>query len=787
MSLDLFQLLPAVYRLRDAQVAQAMLANAQPLLTPAQQAQLAGLQTQALTSPGSLNPEQQDLLDQLLTLASRGPLESLLLLVTEQLEALAYDLDQLYDDQFIETCAPWVIPYIGDLIGYQSVKGIAPAVDNPRAEVAETISLRRRKGTVLVIEQLARDVTGWGAHAVEQFQLLADTQYMKHIRPRTLYSPNLQSWKPGFYMDTAFDETAHKVDVRRINSTARQIGQYNLQNIAIFLWSLAASSITLSPLTPSTTNKSKFQLCYRFNNLGLDVPLFHRALSQGETISAAAGPANVPDRLLRRALCNDLNQSVSASFYGQGASLALYLDNQLLSPYQIAVADLSGDEGAWANLDYLANLPAGSVCLVAVDPELGRLLLAPSKSDAILTASWFYGVNADLGGGEYSRASTFAVTDPAFIVSFPSPAYATLQDALTYAVSLLPLNSAVAVEVSGGITAGLYPTVSNAHAIDTALTVDLPAGSTLELRSADLSVQTLLLSAPLTVTGDADSCFLLNGLILTAQPTFLPPATNPALFHVPVSRPNGSDNLLAQLSFTHATLVPGWSLAPDGVTLLDHSPGRPMPPLLQLASAALAFSATASILGGILANALATVTLTGSILDATDPSLVAYDVTAPASPTPHILGAATGGAALTLNACTVVGRVHSTLLSLVTNTIFWAFEPKGGPSGLVSDRKQHGCVRFSFLPFDAVTPPPYECVNQAIAAPQPLFASTRYGQPGYMKLLPCTDPSIRRGADDGSEMGVYHSLLAPQREDDLKIRLQEYLPVGLESGLIYQT
>jgi len=36
-------------------------------------------------------------------------------------------------------------------------------------------------------------------------------------------------------------------------------------------------------------------------------------------------------------------------------------------------------------------------------------------------------------------------------------------------------------------------------------------------------------------------------------------------------------------------------------------------------------------------------------------------------------------------------------------------------------------------------------------------------------------------------MGVYHSLFAPQRESDLKIRLQEYLPVGLEFGLIYQT
>ena len=45
------------------------------------------------------------------------------MLIEEQIAVVAEDLDQLYDDQFIETCAHWVIPYIGDLIGYQSVQG----------------------------------------------------------------------------------------------------------------------------------------------------------------------------------------------------------------------------------------------------------------------------------------------------------------------------------------------------------------------------------------------------------------------------------------------------------------------------------------------------------------------------------------------------------------------------------------------------------------------------------------------------------------------------------------
>src|SRR5208282_519410 len=231
----LFDLLPALYRLRDAQLAQS-----QNFLSASDTAQIRALQ--ALASP--LSAAQQTQLDQLTAKASRGPLQSLLMLIEEQVGAVSYDLEQLYDDQFIETCAPWVIPYIGDLIGYQVVNGIAPAVASPRAEVANTISFRRRKGTVLVLEQLARDVTGWGAHATECFKVLADTQYMNHIRLFNHYAPDLRRWRAGVYMNTGFDRTAHKVDVRRI---AVERGRYNIQNIAIFLWSLNAYSLTMAP------------------------------------------------------------------------------------------------------------------------------------------------------------------------------------------------------------------------------------------------------------------------------------------------------------------------------------------------------------------------------------------------------------------------------------------------------------------------------------------------------------------------------------------------------------
>ena len=55
-----------------------------------------------------------------------------------------------------------------------------------------------------------------------------------------------------------------------------------------------------------------------------------------------------------------------------------------------------------------------------------------------------------------------------------------------------------------------------------------------------------------------------------------------------------------------------------------------------------------------------------------------------------------------------------------------------------------------------------------------------------MKLLTSTPDVVRRGADDGGEMGAFHFVLGPLRESDLRVRMQEYLPVGLEFGIIYQ-
>jgi hypothetical protein len=69
----------------------------------------------------------------------------------------------------------------------------------------------------------------------------------------------------------------------------------------------------------------------------------------------------------------------------------------------------------------------------------------------------------------------------------------------------------------------------------------------------------------------------------------------------------------------------------------------------------------------------------------------------------------------------------------------------------------------------------------------PAFQTDDYGRPDFAQLRLSTPMQIRGGAEDGSEMGAFCVLKQPQRESNLRLRLDEYLPVGLEAGLIYVT
>ncbi len=114
--------------------------------------------------------------------APPGQLRAYLSLVEEAFGEIHKNIEALYHDLFIETCDDWVIPYIGDLLGVTPLKGEAWTL---RADVADTIALRRRKGTLASIERLTYNLTQWGVHfePLPRIQFGGFRHYLLTCRP----------------------------------------------------------------------------------------------------------------------------------------------------------------------------------------------------------------------------------------------------------------------------------------------------------------------------------------------------------------------------------------------------------------------------------------------------------------------------------------------------------------------------------------------------------------------------------------------------------------------------
>lgn len=198
--------------------------------------------------------------------------------VEDMFSAVHENIESLYHDLFIETCDPWVIPYIADLLGTSHISG-----DDwtRRADVADTIALRRRKGTLGAIELLTFILTKWGVHSVELLENMVWNQHLNHQRPDEGGTPpySLPSVSPAAprrggtvslrdpsllaQLSTPFDPFAHVADIK-----PHETGQvrYNLPNLAIYLWRLKDYRIeTVKPHALKVTPASGAARVVRIN------------------------------------------------------------------------------------------------------------------------------------------------------------------------------------------------------------------------------------------------------------------------------------------------------------------------------------------------------------------------------------------------------------------------------------------------------------------------------------------------------------------------------------------
>ena len=129
-------------------------------------------------------------------------LDALLAAVDEQAALLAADIDQVWEDLFIESCADWAVPYIGSLLGL-------PA-DAERLEVAHAIALRRRKGTPAALEDFAEVLSGWTARVIEGWQVALWAQKLAHPPPLRPAAFDLRDGS-RFRVGTPFERTRRSV------------------------------------------------------------------------------------------------------------------------------------------------------------------------------------------------------------------------------------------------------------------------------------------------------------------------------------------------------------------------------------------------------------------------------------------------------------------------------------------------------------------------------------------------------------------------------------------------
>lgn len=820
--------------------------------------------------------------------ASRtGPLRELLARIGAQAAVVRRSIDRLWADQFIETSDDWVIPYIGDLLDTNLINGLDPR--GRRLDVAKTIHYRRRKGTVAVLEEIARDVTGWEAHAVEAFRRLSRTRHnldppvgpgplaaalptpclrtpppADAPQPRDLLQhegligpltgtpaggfADVRSLHGGDCTDGPFDEYFHAADLRRGRGA---VGRYGIPKLLVYLWRLQSFAVDGGTPVPVSGCADE----YVFDPTGRFVPLFLRPL-QPELDDAVDTWTPTPEWEVPGPCTSSLRSAIA--------------DPGTADPRHAPYPD-AGHIPAFASA--ASGTPAEPVT-IEVYPEVGQFK-ALSTVEPALGVSYQYGFPAPIGAGPYDRT---LLGDPPAAVGDER----TVSGGAGLDTELAAANGAGTVTIADSLT---YDAVTDVGSTGTPIgsllvragagvrpVVRLPAAAAGDApaawiftgggEDAELTLDGLLISGGDVVLRGAFRSVRLTGC--TTDPGTLdragdayavsadqrPLAPTRIWIEADPDAEAGAPGAIVELIVDHCVLGPvrtrnggavetftiGDSIVqgiqPDtGETGLDvadaYDPellARALgsdDPLSRSVFSALSGGAQTAITnyaaaGGTLsATALKTIVSSLNALIGGGTSIYTDDafLGVPIDPRARELlaeGAAADTAALNraLLEDAFPGALSPAALALAAGTaVLWrvtvlgrTFVHRLQASDSILDGftavedTQDGCVRFSAVTTGSSVPRRYLSVSTALDAP--LFTSRAFGEPGYGQLLESADRAIVGGASDvtitagaeiGSEMGAYSSLLAPIKERGLLVKFDEYMPLGLTPVVVHVT
>jgi len=451
------------------------------------------------------------------------PLRSLLWVIAEQVDLVEEDVARLYENWFIETCEDWVVPYIGDLVGYKQVHVLGEADEGatsqdqqrnkilaPRRDVANTIKYRRRKGTLSVLEQVAEDVSGWRIKAVESYKCLAYCQNINHLYLERGRMANLRDSEALANLNGPHDLQAHLVEISGSTGARRT---YRLNGVDILVWRTKAYSVT-----ETEARRINGKNIFTFSALGNESVLFTKPIS-GQTHEESS----IPMPISRQALSAHLDRYYDPMGAKSFRILKRMTDDsewRSVGPEQIVSADLK-DRRIVEDREIEDK--------VAVDPESGTIAFLDDVPERV-KVSYYYSFADAIGGGEYNRPLSQAKDYSIYRVGRGWSE--TISDALR--------KWDEDKKTKGRVDALVEILESGLHKEDS-IRIGMSEDERLQIRAAKGIRPIIELEKELIIEGAKNSSLTIDGLIIAGGPISV-------------------DGEVGRLAVRHSTIVPGLSI-----------------------------------------------------------------------------------------------------------------------------------------------------------------------------------------------------------------------------------
>lgn len=737
--------------------------------------------------------------------ASEGrALEALMGILAGELAVVERDLDQLYDNWFIESCEPWVIPYLGALIGARPMRSFGAGEVGLRSYIANTLSYRQAKGTAAALEQIARDVTGWPVVAVEFFQKLIWSQHVNHVRPDAPGTASVRNAEAARQSEGAFSAACHSAAAGPADGAS---GRYAIPHVGLFIWRLDAfplgfvSNAAAGYVGGLVPRASAIGPGFRhFDPLGADRTLFNRPKAD-RSVAGRVDIRMVPAPLDRWLLHRDLNRlrdGGQSGWFDEAPVLRIRLGGAEVPPERLHSCNLETRDDGGGNPTWRRPAQAGHVLF---DPELGRLALHASDEGKAVETSCAFAAPFAIGGGPYDRGASFAAwREEIFVDGAPAPwvigvsarAQDQTDDLLQGGVVVASLAEAIVRwnAASNAGTRGLILMLDNgsyaqdlgdaAHIVkippDARLAIAATAWPTVEraggvierdLRSLAPMYRRPHIRGDLRIRGIAPGAgqeagrLILDGLLVEGEVAILAGA-------------------LGALDLRHCTIGASAAGLTKGLRVISQN-GE----LAVVVDHSIAGSLALGPAGGGLRVADSIV---GEDRDLqADPDLLAVVVDAPS-------------ADVDFARSTIFGRTAIRSIE-AENSLFLGTARAA--------QRQRGCMRFSYAPLTSRVPRRYRCQPdmtiaeaERAAAPAllpdaekrrlarsvtPIFTASAFPASAFGQLALAAPDAVAAGAFGGAEMGAGFGAGTPFRRANLTDMLDEYLPFGLVAAPLFQT